>query len=135
MCCGQCFAHLPQPTPLDAEAVFFREQLIQPIPTLDQVMGQPGGNIDLIPDAVFLKYLTDGSFTAGIDVDSIVVIHAVLKDRHDLLLRLFHIDLAHFLLETHTAEVKNGKLVSVFIQSVIQRDPSGIDNVTAVIIP
>jgi hypothetical protein len=50
-------------------------------------MGQLGGNIDLVSDAVFLENLTHSRLAAGVDIGGIIVVDAGIVGVHELLFR------------------------------------------------
>ena len=88
-------------------AQFLLESFLDAVHALDHIVGQFGGDIDLLADAVFLKDLTDGRLAAGVDISRIKVVHTAPVCLHDLPLRLFQVDLASGLLKTHTAKAQN----------------------------
>ena len=100
------------------------EQLFHPLYTFDEVMGQLGCYVDLFPDTVFGKDLTNGHLTAGVNVGGIIIIYTIPVSLHDLLLCQLHIYLTLLALKAHTAKTKHRKVISLFILTVLHLIPS-----------
>ena len=85
----------------------------------DQVLGQFGGDADLVPDAVALQDLAQRRFTAGVDVGGVKVIDPGLEGGQDLLFGLVDVDAGALAAEAHAAVAEDREGVAVFVCPVL----------------
>ncbi len=90
----------------------------------DEVVGQLGGQIHLVPAAGPAEDFPHRRLVAGVDVSGIQVVHATLDGGHDLPLRLVQVDAAALAGETHTSVAQEGNLVSLFVLPILHIDGS-----------
>ena len=100
---------------------FLPEELLHGVPAADQVMGELGGDVHLIPEATLLQDLAQGRLAAGVDIGGVEIVDAALDGGQDLPFRLGHVDLAQLAGEAHTAEAQDGELISVSVGAVLHR--------------
>ena len=97
------------------------EKTVQRGGAADHVLGQLGGDMHLIADAVALKDFADGFLTAGIDIGGIKIIDARAEGGENLLLRLVQINAAALPGKAHASEAKEGKRLPGPVLSVLHR--------------
>ena len=90
------------------------ENLFRALHGLDEVVGQLGGQTDLVPAAVPAEDLPHRRLAAGVDIGSVQVVHAAVDGRRYLPLRLVQVDAAPLAGEAHTAVAQEGD-VPVFL--------------------
>ena len=91
---------------------------------LDHVLGQLGGHVDLLPDAVALQDLPQGGLAAGIDIGGVVVIDAAPVGGHQLPLGLVQVDAGPLPGKSHATVAQDGQFPSGSILSVLHRHSS-----------
>ena len=116
----QIVVHIVSAQPLQ----FLLEEAFNAGNAFDQVVGQLGGDVNILADAVSLKDLTNGGFTVQIDIGSVIVVDTVFVGSHDLPLCFVDINGAGFALEAHTAKAQNRQFVSVFVGTVLHGNTS-----------
>ena len=100
------------------------EKLIQTCGTLDQIMGQLGGDIDLVPQVILLQDLTQSRFAAAVDVGGVEVVDALLNGQLDFPFRFLHVDTTLLLRKPQAAKAQHRKRIAVFIQPIIHKYPT-----------
>lgn len=95
------------------------KELFHALGAADEIMGQLGGDIHLVPQAVFLQDLAQGAFAAGIEIGGVKIIDAAVNGGQHLPFGLGKVDAHAAALPAHTAKAQNGKLVAVFVQTMI----------------
>ena len=98
---------------------FLREQLFNPNPVSDQVMGQFRCDFDLIPQSVLLQNLPQRRLTAAVDVSRIKIIDSAVHRQPNFPLRFFQINPSQLLGKPQTPEAKHGKPVPISIRPVM----------------
>ena len=99
------------------------KELFHAFGAADQIMGQLGGDIYFVPQAVFLQNLAQGAFTAGIDVGGVKIVHAAVDGGKDLPLGLRKVDGPQIALKAHTTKAQRRDLISVFVQTIVHETP------------
>ena len=97
------------------------EVFVQGFPGADQVVRQLGCDIDLFPDLILLKDLTDRLLASRVDIGSVKIIDACLICAKKQLLRSFLIDPAVHTRKAHAAKAKNRQLVPITVFPVLHR--------------
>ena len=95
------------------------EEFLQTRPAFDEIMGQFGGDVNILADIVFLQDLAQRRFTAAVDIGGVEIIDALTDRGHNLLFRCRHIDPVAVFLKTQAAEAQDGQGRAVFIHSVV----------------
>ena len=87
-----------------------------------QIMGQLGGDIDSIPNAVAAQDFAQGRFAAGVHIGGIKIIHPALESGHDLLFRLVQIGLAALGGKAHAPVAQDGEGSAGTIVAVLHKE-------------
>ena len=88
----------------------------------DQILGQFGGDVDLVPAMVAGQDLPQGGFTARVDVRRIEVIHPIVDSGQNLLFGLVQVDACTLAGKAHAAVSQNRERLALFIVAVLH-DP------------
>ena len=97
------------------------KDLFHHLPGFDHVVGELGGDFDLVADIVAGQNFAHCNFTAGVNVGGIKVVDAGINGGQQLTLCFFQIDASVLALETHAAEAENGYVVAIFILAVLHK--------------
>ena len=100
------------------------EVLVQALPGLDEVVGQLGGDVHLVPQAVALQNGAQGGLTAGVDIGGIEVVDPGLDGGKQLLLRLVQIHAPRLLGKAHAPVAQHGHGIAVFVMAILHGDAS-----------
>ena len=95
------------------------KDLVQTLPAFDQIVGQLGGDIHLVPQAGLRQNLPQRSLAAGVNVSGVKVVDPLLDGHHDLPLGLLIVDLAPLLGKPQTAEAKAGQWLALPVIAII----------------
>ena len=87
----------------------------------NQIMGQLGGDVHLVPQPVPLQNFPQGSLAAGVDIGGVKIIHAAPVGLKNFLLGLFHIHLSGGLGKAHTAISQHGDGISITVRTILHR--------------
>ena len=83
------------------------------------VMGQLGGDVDFVADAVALEDFAQGNFAAGIHIGGIKIIHPALISGHEFLFRLVQVDLSAFGGKAHAPVAQDGEGIAGTVVAVL----------------
>ena len=108
----------------------FVEVLVDGGSTVHQELGQFCGDENFLPQAVFLQYLSQGDFTAGVYVGRVVVVHACLVSLEDEFLGLLDVDGSSGPRKAHTSEAKCRKRHAVSVFSILHKDGTSVSKDT-----
>ena len=97
----------------------FIEIAVKGIGFPDQILRHLGGDIDFIPQAVFLEETAQGIFASRIDIRRVKIVYAPFVCVHQLAVRLVEIDHGSFAAEAHTAVAEYRDRFTVFIVPVL----------------
>ena len=100
-------------------AQFLLKLLLRALDGTDQIMGQLGRQIDLVPAVVLRKDLSYCFLAARIDIGHVQIVDTMIDRVHHFLLRLVQIDLRSLLREAHTTVSEDRELISFPIFSVL----------------
>ena len=97
-------------------AQLLRKAAVQILRLFQQIVGELGSNVYLLPDAVPGEDFPQGGFAAGIDVGSIEIIDASVKGFQDLFFGFGNVDFSGGLGKAHTAvaQYRDGVAIAVF---------------------
>ena len=104
-------------------AQLLAEIAVQSRPVPDQVLGQLGGQVHLLPDAVSLEDLAHGGLAAGIDVGGVKVVDPGAVGGQQLPLRLLDIHAGALSGKAHAAVAKNAQFVAFSVLPVLHHYP------------
>ncbi len=95
------------------------KDFLRPGHRLDQIVGQLGGNIHLLPAAQPPQQLAQSRLVAGIRVSCVKIVDSALDGSGQLLLRLIQIHCPAFFGEAHTPIAQPGDFPALFVLAVL----------------
>ena len=101
-------------------AQLFVKITIQCCPVSNQVLGELGCKIYLLPDMISFKNFPHSCFTSGVDVGRVKIINPCAISGKKLLFGLSHVNAAALFGKTHTAVTQNTQIISFSIFPVLQ---------------
>ena len=100
-------------------AQFFREIAFEVSGTAHKILGQLGGDVDLVPAVIAVQDLAQRSFVARVDVCGIEIVHTCPDGSQDFLFGFVQVDACALAGKSHTAVPQNGERPALFIVAVL----------------
>ena len=88
-----------------------------------QILGQLGGDVDLVPGVGAGQNLAEGGFAAGVNIRCIEIVYTLLDGKQNLALGFVQVDGAALAGKAHTAEAQQGQRFTGFVGAGLHRGP------------